>query len=90
MTDEEIKDWYLSNIARLFDPAYGTPTIEVALERQRIFPRLLLCAIEGVPPQDNFDIEKKLSRRCRRPFVASDAMVRCARCRDDASAVCRG
>lgn len=58
MTDEEIKDWYLSNIARLFDPAYGTPTIEVALERQRIFPRLLLCAIEGVPPQDNFDIEK--------------------------------
>ena len=33
MTDAEIKDWYASHIAKLFDPAYGTPEIEVKLER---------------------------------------------------------
>ena len=33
MTDAEIKDWYASHIAKLFDPAYGTPEIEVRLER---------------------------------------------------------
>ena len=33
MTDAEIKNWYASHIAKLFDPAYGTPEIEVQLER---------------------------------------------------------
>jgi len=34
MTDAQIKEWYLSNVAKLFDPAYGTPHIEVALKRE--------------------------------------------------------
>ena len=33
MSDEEIKEWYASHVAKLFDPAYGTPEIEVKLER---------------------------------------------------------
>lgn len=33
MSDEEIRDWYASHIAKLFNPAYGTPEIEVKLER---------------------------------------------------------
>ncbi|MBP5610808.1 MAG: hypothetical protein J6X72_05670 [Clostridia bacterium] len=33
MTDAEIKEWYASHVAKLFDPAYGTPEIEVELER---------------------------------------------------------
>ena len=33
MTDDEIKEWYASHVAKLFDPAYGTPEIEVKLER---------------------------------------------------------
>ena len=33
MSDAEIRDWYASHIAKLFDPAYGTPEIEVKLER---------------------------------------------------------
>ena len=33
MTDAEIKAWYASHVAKLFNPAYGTPEIEVTLER---------------------------------------------------------
>ena len=33
MSDAEIRDWYASHVAELFDPAYGTPEIEVELER---------------------------------------------------------
>lgn len=34
MRDEEIVEWYKTNIAKLFDPAYGTPEIDVKLERK--------------------------------------------------------
>ncbi len=33
MTDGEILAWYKEQIASLFNPAYGTPEIEVRLER---------------------------------------------------------
>jgi hypothetical protein len=34
MTDAEIEKWYLDNIAKLFNPEYGTPVIEVKVERK--------------------------------------------------------
>ena len=34
MTDAEIKAWYETNVAKLFDPAYGTPSISVTLKRE--------------------------------------------------------
>ena len=34
MADEEIVDWYKKQIAGLFNPAYGTPEIEVRLDRR--------------------------------------------------------
>ena len=36
MTDEEIKRWYRDNIDSLFDHRYGTPEIEIELERKKI------------------------------------------------------
>ena len=33
MTDEQIREWYETNVAKLFDPAYGTPRIDVKVER---------------------------------------------------------
>lgn len=36
MSDEEIRTWYLSHIAGLFDPAYGTPEICVELKRKTV------------------------------------------------------
>ena len=33
MTDEQIRAWYESHVAKLFDPAYGTPEIKVELKR---------------------------------------------------------
>lgn len=36
MTDEEIKDWYRKSIDSLFDHKYGTPEIEIELERKKI------------------------------------------------------
>lgn len=33
MTDGEIIAWYREKIAGLFNPAYGTPEIEVTLKR---------------------------------------------------------
>ena len=33
MTDGEIVAWYREKIAGLFNPAYGTPEIEVTLKR---------------------------------------------------------
>ena len=36
MSDAEIKEWYETNIAKLFDPAFGTPEITVELTRNDI------------------------------------------------------
>ena len=36
MSDGEIIKWYKTKVASLFDPAYGTPEISVALERKEI------------------------------------------------------
>ena len=33
MSDAEIKAWYESHVAGLFDPAYGTPEIAVEVKR---------------------------------------------------------
>ena len=33
MTDGEIRDWYAAHVAKLFNPAYGTPEITVELKR---------------------------------------------------------
>ena len=33
MTDEDIRKWYEENLASLFDEKYGTPQIEVDVER---------------------------------------------------------
>ena len=33
MSDEEIKEWYESHVASLFNPEYGTPEIEAHVER---------------------------------------------------------
>ena len=33
MTDSEIKAWYETKIAGLFDPAYGTPEIRADVKR---------------------------------------------------------
>ena len=33
MSDEAIRAWYESNIAKLFNPAYGTPEISVDVKR---------------------------------------------------------
>lgn len=36
MSDEEIRKWYASRVAELFNPAYGTPEIAVSLVRNKI------------------------------------------------------
>lgn len=33
MSDSEITEWYESNIAKLFNPEFGTPEITVDLKR---------------------------------------------------------
>lgn len=33
MSDEEIREWYEKSIAGLFNPAYGTPEIDVKVKR---------------------------------------------------------
>ena len=33
MSDSEIKAWYETNVAGLFNPAYGTPAIGVDVKR---------------------------------------------------------
>ena len=33
MSDAEIKEWYETNVAKLFNPAYGTPEISVDVKR---------------------------------------------------------
>ncbi|MBQ2306726.1 MAG: hypothetical protein IJM24_04625 [Clostridia bacterium] len=33
LSTEEIKDWYKTNIAKLFNPEFGTPEIEVTVTR---------------------------------------------------------
>ena len=35
MSDAEIKDWYKEKVASLFNPDYGTPEIDVTLERKK-------------------------------------------------------
>ncbi len=34
MSDAEIKKWYETNIAKLCNPEYGTPEIDVKVERK--------------------------------------------------------
>ncbi len=36
MSDAQIKAWYETHIAKLFDPAYGTPEITVDVKRTSI------------------------------------------------------
>ena len=33
MSDEEIREWYETSIAKLFNPEYGTPEIAVDVKR---------------------------------------------------------
>ena len=33
MTTKEIEDWYQEKISSLFNPEYGTPSIEISVER---------------------------------------------------------
>ena len=33
MTNEQIREWYETNIRGLFNPAYGTPEITIDVER---------------------------------------------------------
>ena len=33
LSSEEIKKWYESHVAKLFDPAFGTPEIKVDVKR---------------------------------------------------------
>ena len=33
MSDDEIREWYESNVAKLFNPEYGTPEITVDVKR---------------------------------------------------------
>lgn len=33
MNDREIREWYETNIAKLFNPAFGTPEIHVDVKR---------------------------------------------------------
>jgi hypothetical protein len=33
MSDEEIREWYATNVAKLFNPEYGTPEITVDVKR---------------------------------------------------------
>ena len=35
LSDEEIKAWYEENVAKLFNPAYGTPEISVRVTREK-------------------------------------------------------
>ena len=36
MTDAEIREWYETRIAGLFNPAYGTPEITVSVVRETV------------------------------------------------------
>jgi hypothetical protein len=36
LSDSEIKEWYETHIAKLFDPKYGTPEIVVSVDRKEI------------------------------------------------------
>ena len=36
MSDGEIREWYEKNVAKLFDPAYGTPQISVDVKRKDV------------------------------------------------------
>ena len=33
MTNEQIREWYETNIRGLFNPAYGTPEVTIDVER---------------------------------------------------------
>ena len=35
LDDAALKEWYLTHIAGLFDPAYGTPEISVEVSREK-------------------------------------------------------
>ena len=34
LSDEQIKAWYESHVAQLFNPSYGTPEITVKVQRK--------------------------------------------------------
>ncbi len=36
MSDKEIRRWYETHVAGLFDPAYGTPEITVSVVRRDV------------------------------------------------------
>ncbi|MBQ2117735.1 MAG: hypothetical protein II192_01615 [Clostridia bacterium] len=36
LSDAEIRAWYETNVAKLFDPAYGTPEITVEVRRTEV------------------------------------------------------
>lgn len=36
LSDAEIRAWYETHVAKLFDPAYGTPEITVEVRRTEI------------------------------------------------------
>ena len=36
MSTNEIEKWYRENISTLFNPEYGTPEIEISVERETI------------------------------------------------------
>ena len=36
MSDEEIRAWYQTKVAGLFNPAYGTPKITVEVKREKL------------------------------------------------------
>ena len=36
MSDREIREWYESHVASLFNPEFGTPEITVELERTTV------------------------------------------------------
>jgi len=36
LSTEEIREWYSANVAKLFNPEFGTPEISVEVERKEI------------------------------------------------------
>ena len=36
LTDAQIREWYEKNVAKLFNPEYGTPEISVSVERREL------------------------------------------------------
>ena len=73
--DLEIREWYRSRIAQLFDPAYGTPSITVAVERRTTeeeppktektyrfygWENATVRDLHGLTPRDYYDLLSEL------------------------------